>query len=72
MDKWEAEMGGAASVETNVHRWMARATLDAIGQGNIPCPRGAILTPTTAAFYYQFGTMDDLNNELGKAYHGLV
>ncbi|KIJ29239.1 hypothetical protein M422DRAFT_188770, partial [Sphaerobolus stellatus SS14] len=37
--------------------WMTRATLDALGQ---------------AGFDYEFGALDNLDNELSKAYHNLM
>ncbi|KDQ64100.1 hypothetical protein JAAARDRAFT_64014 [Jaapia argillacea MUCL 33604] len=46
-------MEGSQSSVFNVHSWLGRATLDAIGE---------------AAFDYKFGALDESDNELGRAY----
>lgn len=49
--------GEAGPVELNIPSWLSRATLDAIGE---------------AAFDYQFGSLDNVETELGKAYQSIV
>jgi hypothetical protein len=78
MDMWKDEMKrlDVSSLETNVHPWFTRATLDAIGEGK----RSRKLLPITtspnahplAAFGYEFGTMKDDNNQLGNTYKNML
>jgi len=59
MEMWKDEIkrGGRPSMETNVHPWFTRATLDAIGE---------------AAFGYEFGAMRDTGSKLGKTYRDML
>jgi len=59
MQMWKDEIKriDRSSLETNVHPWFTRATLDAIGE---------------AAFGYEFGTMRDADNKLGKTYKDML
>ncbi|KAF7790145.1 hypothetical protein EIP86_001097 [Pleurotus ostreatoroseus] len=56
--KWkeEALSGAQGGRDLVVNRWLARATLDIIGE---------------AAFNYDFGTLDNQENKVSKAYHNM-
>lgn len=59
-DRWENILNStpdAKSANVDINRWLSRATLDAIGE---------------AAFDYTFGTLDDVETELGKAYNNII
>jgi hypothetical protein len=65
--QWKSAMTGSESLVCNVHRGLARATLDAIGEGT--CNESSVknlVSIVSAAFGYQFGTMDNRENKLGK------
>ncbi|TFK45404.1 cytochrome P450 [Heliocybe sulcata] len=58
--KWQDIIGrnqDGSYAELNVHSWLSHATLDAIGE---------------AAFDYPFGTLDDSETPLGKAYQNFI
>ncbi|KAK0461023.1 cytochrome P450 [Desarmillaria tabescens] len=57
--KWTDILAGSPSqsVEMNVATWLSRATMDSLGE---------------AAFDYQFGALAQRDNELMKAYFGLM
>jgi len=59
MEMWRDEMKrlDVSVLETNIHPWFTRASLDAIGE---------------AAFGYEFGTMKDDDNRLGKTYKDML
>jgi len=59
MEMWKSEIKriDRPSLETNVHPWFTRATLDAIGE---------------AAFGYEFGSMKDADNKLGNTYKNML
>jgi hypothetical protein len=72
---WAATMGGSNSMKTNVHRWLARATMDAIGEGKVEDKIRRIMKSlmcVSAAFDYQFGAMDNSENKLGKTYQDML
>lgn len=55
-DKWVQMIQGEDHATVDVPFWTARATLDALGE---------------AALDYQFNALDDMSNELAKAFSGL-
>jgi hypothetical protein len=79
MDMWRNEMKrlDVSSLETNIHPWLTRATLDAIGEGKLSRTLLPIISfiskhNPSAAFGYEFGTMKDDNNQLGKTYRNML
>ncbi|KAG9221307.1 hypothetical protein CCMSSC00406_0009418 [Pleurotus cornucopiae] len=58
-EKWKDKLSGIpeGSTTLNMPYWLSRAALDAIGE---------------AAFDYQFGAIDNEENDLAKAYNGLL
>jgi hypothetical protein len=62
-------------VDVNMYQWLMKATLDAIGFGE--CSNSQLLFPTyilsplshsEAAFDYDFGALDERQNDLGNAF----
>ena len=67
-------MDNSGSFETDVHRWLTRATLDAIGKGTFSSRMLSthLSLSDLAAFDYQYGAMDNEDNKLGKAYQNMM
>lgn len=60
-----------------INRWLARTTLDVIGEGKKIYFLSASSRLTTgqrcsAAFDFQFGALDDSDNEVIQAYHNML
>lgn len=74
VQQWKVRAKDPSGFETNVHPWFARATLDAIGEGKYSDSklRCSLILSSLAAFDYEFGSMDDRDNILGKTYRNLT
>jgi hypothetical protein len=62
------------SVVFNVAAWLSRATLDAIGEGEIYSVTQLPLSssPSSAAFDVHFGAMDNKESALTRSYHNMM
>ena len=73
--KWQdiVSHGEKNTAVLNVHDWMVRGTLDALGEGSQFefCFISFVLIEK-AAFDYRFGTIENDSNELARSYHNLA
>lgn len=71
-EKWEKEVTREQIVYVN--KWLARTTLDIIGEGETLLCK-TMRTPADlllAAFNYSYGALDETENALSKSYSTLL
>ena len=57
----------------NVHAWISRATLDAIGEGKVSSVTQLLLSSSpSAAFDVHFGAMDNKESAFTRSYHNMM
>ena len=74
IEKWRAIIAEKPDEPIIVNQWLARSALDIIGQGNAyrsPLRINTGAYGMTAAFDYNFNSLDDLTNPLAKQYSTL-
>ena len=75
--QWKDEVAADAPKGSTVlvNKWLARLTLDVIGEGASRCSivgGAADLRSKTAAFDFDFGALDNDANEVSEAYNNML